>query len=116
MERGSLAALIETFAAVPARGEIVVVVGPAPGGPDGAHAAAREGGAGAARTGGTLDPDAAEALALARAAEGLWGRELRAALEGAGVDRDAAYRLAVRHGRRPEPGPGSGSASGPGDG
>jgi 16S rRNA (cytidine1402-2'-O)-methyltransferase len=114
VERGSLAALVETFAAVPARGEIVVVVGPAHGGADGAHAAAREGGAGAARTGGagadrpggTRDPDAEDALARARAADGLWGRELRAALEAAGVDRDAAYRLAVRHGQRPERGPG----------
>jgi len=106
VERGSLAALIDTFAAVPARGEIVVVVGPAAGGVVGADrtvgaGADRSVGAGAGRTAGTQDPDAADALARARAAEGLWGRELRAALEASGVDRDAAYRLAVRYGQRP---------------
>jgi 16S rRNA (cytidine1402-2'-O)-methyltransferase len=99
VERGTLAALGETFTARPARGEIVVVVGPASGGGDPSRGAA----AGAAQEGGTLEPDAAEALARAGAAEGLWGRELRAALEAAGVDRDAAYRLAVRHGRRSRP-------------
>jgi 16S rRNA (cytidine1402-2'-O)-methyltransferase len=117
VERGSLAALGETFAAAPARGEIVVVVGPASSGADGARGAgagaARAAGAGADPTVGTLDPDG---LARARAAEGLWGRELRAALEAAGVDRDAAYRLAVRYGRRaasgPQPGPGSGPKPG----
>ncbi len=107
VERGSLAALSETFAAVPARGEIVVVVGAATGGPDDARGGAAL--PGGAREGGTLDLEAGEALARARAAEGLWGRELRAALEEAGIDRDTAYRLAVRHGRRggsrPEPDP-----------
>jgi 16S rRNA (cytidine1402-2'-O)-methyltransferase len=116
VERGSLAALGATFAAAPARGEIVVVVGPAGGGGDGA----REGGpgadlkvgagadlkvgVGADRKVGTQDPDAADALARAKAADGLWGRDLRAALEATGVDRDTAYRLAVRHGRRPRDG------------
>ncbi len=114
VERGSLAGLGETFAAAPARGEIVVVVGPASGGGGDARAAAagagragtgHEGDAGADPRVGTLEPDAAEALARAGAAEGLWGRDLRAALEAAGVDRDAAYRLAVRHGRRAGSGP-----------
>jgi 16S rRNA (cytidine1402-2'-O)-methyltransferase len=108
VERGSLAVLIAIFAANPARGEIVVVIGPAVGGPGEAPAGDAAALAGTAREGRALDPDAAEALARARAAAGLWGRVLRAALEEAGVDRDAAYRLAVRLGRRPEPGPGDG--------
>jgi hypothetical protein len=42
-----------------------------------------------------------EALAQRLTGDGVWGRDLRAALEAAGVDRDRAFRLAVRFGRRP---------------
>ena len=99
VERGTLARLAEVFAAKGARGEIVIVVGPAP--RDKAEATV-----GGRRIpspnpdGAPSDSDGGDALAERFAKEGLWGRELRAALEGAGLDRDTAYRLAVRHGRR----------------
>jgi len=99
VERGGLAELLDAFAAAPARGEIVILVGPASAEPG--DAPARPGGA---REGDAIDPAAAEALARDMAARGLWARELRAALAAAGIDRDAAYRLAVRHGRRPPSG------------
>ncbi len=84
--RGSLDDLVNHFTAAPPRGEIVVVVGPAVAAVVAAPTASRD-----------------EAVALARelAAEGVWGRDLRAALEAAGVERDAAYDLAVRFGRQP---------------
>jgi 16S rRNA (cytidine1402-2'-O)-methyltransferase len=86
--RGSLAELVEHFTAAPARGEIVVVVGPAA--------------VPAAATAGTsLSGHEAEALARELAAGGAWGRDLRAALEAAGIGRDVAYDLAVRFGRQP---------------
>ena len=92
VERGPLAALAARFADDPPRGEIVVVIGPAA-----PHAGGPEGGV-------EDDPAAvvvaAEDLARRLATEGHWGRDLRTALEAAGIDRDRAYRLAVRHGRR----------------
>jgi len=94
VERGDLDALAARFTAVAARGEIVVVVG----GAAGRGAAARDEVALAE----AVDPlGEAEALAGRLAAGGAWGRDLRSALEAAGVDRDRAYRLAVRFGRRP---------------
>ena len=92
VERGPLAALAARFADDPPRGEIVVVIGPAA-----AHAGGPEGGV-------EDDPAtaaaAAEDLARRLATAGHWGRDLRTALEAAGIDRARAYRLAVRHGRR----------------
>jgi 16S rRNA (cytidine1402-2'-O)-methyltransferase len=94
VERGDLASLMARFGAVAARGEIVVVVG----GVVDRGAEALDGGA----LGDAADALAdAEALAERLAAGGAWGRDLRSALEAAGVDRDRAYRLAVRFGRRP---------------
>ena len=87
-----MAELAAAFAAQPPRGEVVLVVGPA---------RADAGAAGAARA--APDDATAEALARDLAAGGRWGRDLRAALEAAGVARDAAYALAVRFGRRSEP-------------
>jgi 16S rRNA (cytidine1402-2'-O)-methyltransferase len=91
VRRGTLAELASAFAAQPPRGEVVLVVGPAGAASDGEVAIAAA-------------PDEATGEALARdlAAEGLWGRDLRGALEAAGVARDAAYALAVRFGRRPD--------------
>ncbi|HEX2864330.1 MAG TPA: 16S rRNA (cytidine(1402)-2'-O)-methyltransferase [Deinococcales bacterium] len=74
--RGPLAALRERFAAPP-KGEIVIVVGPAEDRP--------------------VERDW-EALAGSLAAGGLSGRDLRARLEAEGLDRNRAYRLAVRPG------------------
>ena len=77
--RGSLEALAAHFAATPPRGEIVVVVGPAP------------------------QPDAGEQAAdLALTAErlagaGVRGRLLRDALSALGAPRNEAYRLALDH-------------------
>jgi 16S rRNA (cytidine1402-2'-O)-methyltransferase len=92
VRRGTLAELALAFAAHAPRGEVVLVVGPA-------HPASEEAGANPAA------PDDATAEALARdlAAGGVWGRDLRRALESAGVARDAAYALAVRFGRRADP-------------
>jgi 16S rRNA (cytidine1402-2'-O)-methyltransferase len=111
VERGTLARLAEVFGAKAPRGEIVIVVGAAP--RDAAEASRGVRGTPAPPNpddgapppnpdDGAPPPDfgGGDALAERLAAEGLWGRELRAALEGAGFDRDAAYRLAVRHGRR----------------
>jgi 16S rRNA (cytidine1402-2'-O)-methyltransferase len=79
-KRGTLQALVDHHREHPARGEVVVVVGPADGqAPSPAHA-----------------HDAHEAMALRLAEEGLWGRDLRAALEAAGVKRPQAYALAER--------------------
>jgi 16S rRNA (cytidine1402-2'-O)-methyltransferase len=94
VERGALGALAEVFAARPARGEIVIVVGAAS-----AAGVAADDAAGAERRMAAAADD--EALAERLAAEGAWGRDLRAALESAGVDRQRAFRLAVRFGRRP---------------
>lgn len=85
VRRGSLDELVRSFADAPARGEVVVVVGPAVPAPRAAAAV-----------------DDAEALARRLAGTGVWGRELRAALEAEGVARDVAYALAMRHGRRPD--------------
>jgi 16S rRNA (cytidine1402-2'-O)-methyltransferase len=95
VERGSLAELSARFEARPARGEIVVVVGAAASG----ALAAGIGPVGAVPQ--VLAAADDEALARRLAAEGAWGRELRSALEEAGVGRDRAYALAVRFGRRP---------------
>ena len=72
------------------RDEGIIFVGPTP-----------EAGEDAAPDRSAPSGDAAEALARRWAAEGLWGRDLRARLEAAGIGRDAAYALAVRHGRSP---------------
>jgi 16S rRNA (cytidine1402-2'-O)-methyltransferase len=93
VERGTLDDLAGRFAAAAARGEIVIVVGAARAVGAAAVAADAE-----ARVVAAADD---EALARRLAAEGAWGRDLRAALEAAGVDRDRAFRLAVRFGRRP---------------
>lgn len=94
VERGALAELAARFEATPARGEIVVVVG-------GAHPGADEptSVADAAFLAAGADADA---LAAQLAAAGRWGRDLRAALEAAGIERDRAFKLAVRFGQRPE--------------
>ncbi len=86
--RGSLDELVTHFSATPPRGELVIVVGPAPASDPPA-------------VGPTTSGDEAEAHARDLAARGLWGRDLRAALEAAGVSRDTAYDLAVRFGRQP---------------
>jgi 16S rRNA (cytidine1402-2'-O)-methyltransferase len=93
VRRGTLAELAAAFAAQPPRGEVVLVVGPA-------HAA----GDGEGATAAAPDDAAAEALARELAESGRWGRDLRGALEAAGVARDAAYALAVRFGRRTDAG------------
>jgi 16S rRNA (cytidine1402-2'-O)-methyltransferase len=85
--RGTLAELRQHFEAEPARGEIVIVVGAADAQRTAADAAEREA--------------EAETRAHAYAERGLWGRGLRAALEGDGVERGRAYALAVRYGRKP---------------
>lgn len=92
VRRGTLAELALGFAAQAPRGEVVLVVGPA-------HPSSEEAGADPAA------PDGATAEARARelAAGGVWGRDLRRALEAEGVARDAAYALAVRFGRRADP-------------
>ncbi len=89
VRRGPLAELAAAYAAQPARGEVVVVVGPALPSAEVAGASTD-----------ALDDAQAEVLARDLAEGGAWGRELRAALEAAGVARDAAYALAVRFGRR----------------
>lgn len=103
--RGSLAELAEQAEARSLRGEIVLVIGPAVAQPGaearaagGAGAAAAQAPSGASEAGAT---DAA-ALAAALAADGVRGRDLRARLVAAGVPRDVAFDLAVRHkhGRR----------------
>ena len=91
VRRGTLAELAEALAAQPPRGEVVVVVGPGP------ASSEAPGASGAPR-----DDASADALARDLAADGLWGRDLRGALEAAGVARDAAYALAMRFGRRPD--------------
>ena len=92
VRRGTLAELADAFGAHPPRGEVVLVVGPAQAADDAGEAA-----------GVATDDATAEVLARELAAGGVWGRDLRGALEGAGVARDAAYALAVRFGRRPDP-------------
>ncbi len=79
--RGPLQELVAHFEGTQARGEIVIVIGPA----DPAQAVA---------VAPPLDP---EALAERLASEGRWGRDLRADLIAAGVPRDVAYALAMRH-------------------
>lgn len=76
--RGTLGELAERFAADPARGEIVVVVGPAD--PRSDEEAERQ-----------RQRDTARALASA----GIGGRALRDALMALGVPRNEAYRLAL---------------------
>jgi 16S rRNA (cytidine1402-2'-O)-methyltransferase len=90
VRRGTLDELVRAFAERPARGELVLVIGPA--GPGDAADASEDAPPTVA---------AAEELARSLAAQGAWGRELRAALMAQGVGRDAAYALATRFGRRP---------------
>ena len=92
MRRGTLAELADAFGAHPPRGEVVLVVGPASAADDDDEAASER-----------TDDATAEVLARDLAAGGVWGRDLRRALEQAGVARDAAYALAVRFGRRSDP-------------
>ncbi len=92
VRRGTLAELVAALTAQPPRGEVVLIVGPA-------RAGADTGGA----TSAAPDDATAEVLARDLAAGGVWGRDLRRALEAAGVARDAAYALAVRFGRRSDP-------------
>ena len=89
VRRGTLAELASAFADHAPRGEVVLVVGPAPSPSDAAPTAA-------------IGPDAAAAEALARelAAGGLWGRDLRRALEAAG-----ANSIPVLAARLDRPGP-----------
>ena len=89
--RGTLAELQHHFETHPARGEIVIVVGAYD--PSAALAAGAHGAEGAAAD--------ADARARTYAERGLWGRGLRAALEGEGIERSHAYALAVRYGRKP---------------
>jgi 16S rRNA (cytidine1402-2'-O)-methyltransferase len=86
--RGTLATLLTRFETGEARGELVIVVGPA----------AATGDAEVARAPST-DP---AALAETLAASGVRGRALREQLLAAGVARDVAYALAVRYKFRPE--------------
>ncbi len=83
VQRGPLASLVAHFEAHAPRGEIVIVVGPA-----------EPGFARAAAPAAPADP---VALAAALAAGGVRGRDLRERLMAAGVPRDVAYGLAVRH-------------------
>lgn len=75
-ERGTVRELAARFAAEPARGEVVVVIAPAP------EADA--------------PPEGAEP-ARALASAGVRGRTLRRALEALGVPRNEAYALALEH-------------------
>lgn len=75
--RGSLGELLGSFRAAPARGEVVVVVGPAP--------EVEE------------DVDGPATLATRLAGAGVRGRLLREALSALGVPRNEAYRLALDH-------------------
>ena len=86
--RGSLGDLCARYEAAPPRGEVVLVIGPA------------EAGAGDPAGEGPADADV---LAASLARDGLWGRDLRAALVEAGVPRDVAYQLAMRHRQGAEP-------------
>jgi 16S rRNA (cytidine1402-2'-O)-methyltransferase len=86
--RGTLATLLTRFETGEARGELVIVVGPA----------AATGDAEVARAP-SADP---AALAETLAASGVRGRALREQLLAAGVARDVAYALAVRYKFRPE--------------
>jgi 16S rRNA (cytidine1402-2'-O)-methyltransferase len=87
--RGPLSDLVAHFGAHPARGEIVVVVGPAVPVADAEGASLH------------AAPLRADERARELVASGLWGKGLRAALEAEGVARVAAYELAVRYGRKP---------------
>lgn len=80
--RGTLAELSGHFTATDARGEIVIVVGPAP------------------VADGTSDSSEHATLAGRLARAGVRGRLLRDALEAVGVPRNNAYRLSLEH---PEP-------------
>lgn len=75
--RGSLSELVQHFGAAPPRGEIVLVLGPAPQErePQGQH----------------------EEVATLLAAAGVRGRLLREALSALGAPRNEAYRLALEH-------------------
>lgn len=81
--RGPLGTLVAHFEAHVPRGEIVIVVGPAE--------------AGVERVTAPAAPADPVALAAALAAGGVRGRDLRERLVAAGVPRDVAYGLAVRH-------------------
>ena len=83
VQRGPMAALVAHFEAHGPRGEIVIVVGPAE--------------AGFERATAPTAPADPVALAAALAAGGVRGRDLRERLMAAGVPRDVAYGLAVRH-------------------
>jgi len=82
--RGTLGELAERFAARPARGEVVVVVGPRPHAED----EAEEPGLGGL---------SAEEAAARLAAAGVRGRLLRGALAALGAPRNVAYRAALDH-------------------
>lgn len=101
VERGDLATLLQRFQAQPPRGELVVVVGPA--------AASAGSGGGLGRSGHSAEDAAlaledAHAMAQRLAGTGLWGKDLRRALEAGGLGREQAYELAVRYGQRPDVG------------
>ncbi len=81
--RGPLADLVAHFEAQAPRGEVVITVGPAEPGFEAVATPAAP-----------ADP---VALAEALAAGGVRGRELRERLMAAGVPRDVAYGLAVKH-------------------
>lgn len=82
--RGSLVELEAAFAPDAVRGEIVIVIGPAPGSDD-------------APAGSSLAGPRAEAHAAALAGAGVRGRLLRDALVALGVSRNEAYSLALAY-------------------
>src|SRR5690606_21714090 len=82
--RGTLGELAARFTAEPARGEVVVVVGPRPHAEDEEEEPA---------LGGLTLEQAAERLAAA----GVRGRLLRGALTALGAPRNVAYRAALDH-------------------
>lgn len=90
--RGSLDALVRRFTANAARGEVVIVIGPAP-----------ERDTGEDDVGRSLAEVGAGELATRLAAVGIRGRLLRDALTALGAPRNLAYRLALERPPRDEP-------------